>query len=70
MSDAAVDVSYDESHQGFCPLCNSVPSFPSPLITIAMQIFVKTLTGKTVTLEAESSDTVLCVKAKIQDRER
>jgi Ubiquitin family len=41
-----------------------------PLIPIAMQIFVKTLTGKTVTLEAESSDTILCVKARIQDRER
>jgi ubiquitin len=35
-----------------------------------MQIFVKMLTGKTITLEAESSDTVLCVKAKIQNRER
>jgi hypothetical protein len=39
-------------------------------LTIAMQIFVKTLTGKTVTLETESSDTVDDVKAKIQDRER
>ncbi|KAI0280425.1 ubiquitin-related domain-containing protein [Russula aff. rugulosa BPL654] len=34
-----------------------------------MQIFVKTLTGKTLTVEAESSDTILCVKAKVQDRE-
>ena len=34
-----------------------------------MQIFVKTLTGKTVTLETESSDTILCVKAKIQNKE-
>jgi hypothetical protein len=34
-----------------------------------MQIFVKTLTGKTVTLEVESSDTVVNVKAKIQDKE-
>ena len=34
-----------------------------------MQIFVRTLTGKTITLEVESSDTVEAVKAKIQDRE-
>lgn len=34
-----------------------------------MQIFVKTLTGKTVTLEVESSDTVANVKAKIADKE-
>ena len=34
-----------------------------------MQIFVKTLTGKTITLEVEGSDTVENVKAKIQDKE-
>jgi ubiquitin len=31
-----------------------------------MQIFVKTLTGKTITLEVEASDTIENVKAKIQ----
>jgi ubiquitin-small subunit ribosomal protein S27Ae len=34
-----------------------------------MQIFVKTLTGKTITLEVESSDTIQAVKQKIQDKE-
>ena len=34
-----------------------------------MQIFVKTLTGKTITLDVESSDTIENVKQKIQDKE-
>ena len=34
-----------------------------------MQIFVKTLTGKTITLEVEASDTIENVKQKIQDKE-
>ncbi|XP_042040493.1 polyubiquitin-like [Salvia splendens] len=34
-----------------------------------MQIFVKTLTGKTITLDVESSDTIDSVKEKIQDKE-
>lgn len=35
-----------------------------------MQIFVKTLTGKTITLEVESSDTIDNVKSKIQGMSR
>ena len=34
-----------------------------------MQIFIKTLTGKTITLEVEPSDSIDNVKAKIQDKE-
>merc|ERR1711865_240179 len=38
-------------------------------ISSNMQIFVKTLTGKTITLEVEGTDTIEAVKAKIQDKE-
>jgi len=34
-----------------------------------MQIFVKTLTGKTITLEVEPEDTIEAIKTKIQDKE-
>jgi ubiquitin len=34
-----------------------------------MQIFIKTLTGKTITLEAEGSDSIQQIKQKIQERE-
>jgi len=34
-----------------------------------MQIFVKTLTGKTITVEVEPSDSIDNVKQKIQDKE-
>ncbi|EGZ13623.1 hypothetical protein PHYSODRAFT_262785, partial [Phytophthora sojae] len=34
-----------------------------------MQIFVKTLTGKTITLDVEPSDSIDNVKQKIQDKE-
>jgi len=34
-----------------------------------MQIFVKTLTGKTITLEVESSDSIERVKQLVQDKE-
>jgi ubiquitin len=34
-----------------------------------MQIFVKTLTGKTITLELEATDTIEVMKKQIQDKE-
>ena len=34
-----------------------------------MQIFVKTLIGKTITLEVESNDSIDAIKAKIQEKE-
>jgi len=34
-----------------------------------MQIFIKTLTGKTITLEVEAGDSIEAVKQKIQDKE-
>jgi ubiquitin len=34
-----------------------------------MQIFVKSLTGKTITLEVESTDTIDVIKCKIHDKE-
>ncbi|XP_072911400.1 ubiquitin [Hemitrygon akajei] len=38
-------------------------------LTFKVQIFVKTLMGKTITLEVEPLDTIENVKAKIQDME-
>jgi len=34
-----------------------------------MQIFIRTLTGKTITLDVEPSDNIEAVKGKIQERE-
>lgn len=34
-----------------------------------MQIFVKTLTGKTITVESEHSDNIELIKKKVQDKE-
>ena len=41
----------------------------TPVDAMAMQIFVKTATGKTIILEVEPSDSIENVKAKIQDQE-
>ena len=39
------------------------------LVKSQMQIFVKTLTGKTITLEVESNDSIENIKSKIHDKE-
>ena len=39
------------------------------LAPTGMQIFVRTLTGKTVTLDVESNDTIENIKSKIQEKE-
>jgi ubiquitin C len=36
---------------------------------MGFQLFVKTLTGKTITLDVEPSDTIEAIKQKVQDKE-
>ena len=54
----------------FSPTATAPPS-REPTLTLAgkMQIFVKTLTGKTITLEVEANETIDTVKHKIKDKE-
>ncbi|WP_197739879.1 ubiquitin-like protein [Pedobacter sp. BS3] len=40
-----------------------------PFGALAMQIFIKTMEGKTITLEVEPNDTIEQLKQKIQDKE-
>jgi len=49
-----------------CSLCLCFAAMPAAQ---AMQIFVKTLTGKTITLEVEPNDSIDAIKAKIQEKE-
>ncbi|XP_070383256.1 uncharacterized protein [Dermacentor albipictus] len=74
LSDASQDHSCQQVIQGaiFIPLHTDPqpPGATSPFwLYVAMQILVKTLTGKSITLEVEPSDTLENVKAKIQNKE-
>lgn len=48
---------------------NSESEMDNIQIVKKMQIFVKTLTGKTITLDVEAADTIEQVKQKISDKE-
>lgn len=50
-------------------VCVFIVFFMNAQSVQAMQIFVKTLTGKTITLEVEPSDSIENVKQKIQEKE-
>ena len=56
---------------GFLLVASSVavPAADKELAPTGMQIFVRTLTGKTVTLDVESNDTIENIKSKIQEKE-
>ena len=58
----------------FVGVCNSKPSNVNKLnklfqIRGGMQLFVKTLTGKTISLEVEPDESIESIKAKIQEKE-
>ena len=59
----------DDERLRDCGLCSGSAVDLCLGLSGGMQLFVKTLTGKTITLEVESSDTIESVKEKIRDKE-
>jgi ubiquitin len=51
-----------------CGTWNTI-DFNSYILYKTMQIFIKTLTGKTITLDVEPSDSIENIKQKVQDKE-
>ncbi len=58
-----------QKHHGLWRLPIAVLLLCFAASALAMQIFVKTLTGKTITLDVEATDSIENLKAKIQDKE-
>ena len=62
-------VGADALHWGVSESNRAVPERLLSLRGGSSQIFIKTLSGKTVTVDVEEGDTIADVKAKIQDKE-
>ncbi len=61
---------WNQKHPKNKRFTNNYFYYTQPTIThTIINSFVKTLTGKTITLEVESAETIDAVKAKIQDKE-